>query len=193
MANVESAPANAVAYVAQNPNNAFDVNDDQHVTPLDALVAANYLNRTDVVNGPTYPTSCYPDVNGDGTVSPLDVLMVVNCLERGATGSEANAEGEPSLPPALDRDHAITAQLVVTSPLEVSPSTAPASSRDAGDESGRDEAFARAGPFVAQRPDESPNGRLCVRTFAEQDDTGQDLPALEHDLGVLDAVYAEWV
>ena len=80
----------------QNPRDHFDVNDDTHVTPLDALLVINDLN----VNGsrilprpPVPPNSPppYPDVNGDGACTPLDVLLVVEFLNEAVAGSTARA------------------------------------------------------------------------------------------------------
>lgn len=77
----------------QNPRNHFDVNNDGHITPLDALIVINDLNfrgpRKVAFDDPSPP---YLDVNGDLSVSPLDALMVINELNKRDTPT--NGEGE---------------------------------------------------------------------------------------------------
>jgi len=73
----------------RNPANPHDVNHDTYVTPIDALIIINDLNR----GGPSelgprpneeVPTLPYFDVNGDGHRAPLDVLLIINELNRTA-------------------------------------------------------------------------------------------------------------
>jgi len=65
-----------------NPENAFDVNADDEVTPLDALLILNAISQ----NGGGGPIDQFPppgrfwDVNGDGLITPLDALLVLNYL-----------------------------------------------------------------------------------------------------------------
>lgn len=61
-----------------------DVNNDEIVTPIDALVVINALNGQDrpAVSGEGEPSGTYPDTNGDGQISPLDVLLVIDVLNR---------------------------------------------------------------------------------------------------------------
>jgi|JI9StandDraft_2_1071091.scaffolds.fasta_scaffold06500_4 hypothetical protein len=70
-----------------NADNHVDVNRDQHVNPIDALVIINQLNRT----GPQILSSNNPnpafasnavDTNGDSNVSATDALVVINYLNR---------------------------------------------------------------------------------------------------------------
>ena len=92
-----------------NPLNALDVNDDGHVSPVDALHLINELNLVGsyaVGESPIEgedPRDIYLDPNGDNFVSTQDVLYVVNFLNSGSEfgtptlidhGSEAEAEGE---------------------------------------------------------------------------------------------------
>lgn len=81
----------------QNPNNSFDVNADEIVSPLDALLIVNDINLNDSrdLTGSALPRPPYLDVSGDSFVSALDVLLVVNHLN--ANGG--NGEGEFSSPP----------------------------------------------------------------------------------------------
>ena len=67
-----------------NAEDAYDVNDDGHVSPLDALIVINDLND----RGPRALTSeadggPYIDVNGDKFASPADALGIINFLNSG--------------------------------------------------------------------------------------------------------------
>lgn len=94
-ANVVAASGGSGGEAFTNSANAFDVNADGSVTPIDALIVINSLNSGGVTAGgegeqaPKY----YVDVNGDGTVSPLDALLVINRLNVGGAG-EGEGEGE---------------------------------------------------------------------------------------------------
>lgn len=77
----------------QNQVNRLDVNADNFVTPLDALLIINLLNGN-LGSGATSGLPAPPplrDVNGDLFVSPVDVLLIVNHLN---AASAADAEGE---------------------------------------------------------------------------------------------------
>ncbi len=85
-----------------NPDDAVDVNDDGVVTPVDALLVINVLNRGD--GGLVAPfrseanaTGPYYDSNGDGNITPLDVLKVVNWLNLG----DDSGEGEGHIASAM--------------------------------------------------------------------------------------------
>ncbi|MFT5525144.1 MAG: hypothetical protein ACI9HK_003110 [Pirellulaceae bacterium] len=71
--------------LGQNVHNAYDVNQDGHAEPLDAVVLINHLNA-DVSAGKQY----YYDVNGDGTTNPLDMLNLANYLN----SEDVNRDGE---------------------------------------------------------------------------------------------------
>jgi hypothetical protein len=79
----------------RNPLEAFDVNGDNVVSPIDALLVINQLNSIGarplaaISSLAEFPG--YVDTNGDGVVSPLDALLVINRLN-----SRTNGEGEPS-------------------------------------------------------------------------------------------------
>ena len=92
----------------QNVENVNDVNDDSHVTPMDALAIINELNS----RGPGaifLPAGKPPfvDVNGDSFITPLDALVVINVLNQYVTMT-AGGEGE------------------VPTPVVVAPATSPA-------------------------------------------------------------------
>ena len=62
-----------------------DVDHSGLVTPLDALIVVNAINKSGIRNLPprsieTNEPSC--DVNGDGSLTPLDVLVVINAINR---------------------------------------------------------------------------------------------------------------
>ncbi len=82
-----------------NPLNRLDVNGDGVVSPIDALVVINELNRRQS-NGSTggqlddsqLPTSRFYDVDGNGVAAPIDALVIINALNR--QGSASSPEGE---------------------------------------------------------------------------------------------------
>jgi len=83
----------------QNPAIAEDVNQDGHVTPIDALLVINHLNQTDPgtlsqplpVPDSGFEPPPFLDVDGDNRVSPIDALMVINSITESLN---AGAEGE---------------------------------------------------------------------------------------------------
>ena len=91
----------------QNQLNAYDVNNDGHVSPIDALILVNQLNTKNSTrsldtgaSGEDAPRF-YVDVDGDGSLSPLDALSVINYINnatRASQGSQssvlAGGEGE---------------------------------------------------------------------------------------------------
>ena len=72
-----------------NQGEPLDVNYDGYISPIDALLVINHLNR-----GGT-PGSRL-DVNHDKYVSPIDALLVVNYLNRRDGSGEGEGEGEGS-------------------------------------------------------------------------------------------------
>ncbi len=78
-----------------------DVNADGTVSPLDALVVINHLNRFGAGSlAPAPPQDAPPryiDVDGNGSVTPLDALRVINRLNRIRPSGEASeADGSSS-------------------------------------------------------------------------------------------------
>ena len=93
----------------QNQSNRFDVNDDGHVSPIDALVLINYLNQHGAGVLPAVRPTNQPflDVNGDGQVTPMDVLQLINHINSLHTqqgGGEGEA-GEPLRSASSSRSH----------------------------------------------------------------------------------------
>lgn len=70
-----------------NGCNAYDVSNDGYVTPLDALLPINRLNRVGAGDLPTPvpPNNPFYDTNNNGSLEPLDALLVINVLN-GASG-----------------------------------------------------------------------------------------------------------
>ena len=62
-----------------NSLNPTDVNSDNLVAPLDALIVINMLDDSDAVSH-ALSTGMYPDVDADGAISPRDALIVLNEL-----------------------------------------------------------------------------------------------------------------
>ena len=83
----------------QNPAIAEDVNQDGHVSPIDALLVINHLNSMDPSTlGQPLPVPesgneppPFLDVDGDNRVAPIDALMVINRISQSIN---AGAEGE---------------------------------------------------------------------------------------------------
>ena len=83
-----------------NSKSPGDVNDDGRVTPIDALMVINFLNRvgggavdlTDFAeNDSQSENSARPrmvDVTGDGKVTAIDALRIINSLSRRSTEAE---------------------------------------------------------------------------------------------------------
>lgn len=89
-----------------NPARPNDVNNDMYVSPLDALVVINALNRRDgtpSLGTRSNPLASYLDTNGDSTLSPLDALFVINQLNSRDESTQmgpARVEGESEPAPA---------------------------------------------------------------------------------------------
>ncbi|MCU0961983.1 MAG: dockerin type I domain-containing protein, partial [Pirellulaceae bacterium] len=82
----------------RNPRLHLDVNDDGHVSPRDALIIINLLNRegTQQLLAPTehFVPPDFLDTSGDNWVSPRDALLIINYLNASPSG-----EGEAALSP----------------------------------------------------------------------------------------------
>ncbi|XZE56815.1 tandem-95 repeat protein [Planctomycetaceae bacterium SH139] len=90
--NVAEVQINVVPSRLQNPNMALDVNDSGQVSPIDALLIINHLNRggeTDIES--LIPGPPYLDVDGNGRVAPIDALQIINFLNR---NPQSGGEGE---------------------------------------------------------------------------------------------------
>ncbi len=91
----------------QNPMNRYDVDGDGNLSPLDALVVINHLNRLSGTNpngslpvfDPKFPLEqFFVDVNGSNSCEPLDVLEIINQINTIPRGNGEGAEGESNQP-----------------------------------------------------------------------------------------------
>jgi uncharacterized repeat protein (TIGR01451 family) len=73
-----------------NPKNPLDASDDGVVSPLDALLVINALNRRGAGESTRKSREYYLDTNGDGSLSPLDALLIINRLN--SPGGQAEGE-----------------------------------------------------------------------------------------------------
>ena len=86
----------------QNGRNRWDVNNDGAISPMDALLVLNRLNRGGVAEGEAGGSaggntpSVFWDVNGDRKLTPIDALQVINHLNRGFR-APGGGEGEAEL------------------------------------------------------------------------------------------------
>lgn len=69
-----------------------DCDDSGSVSPLDALVVINELNKPDAER---VAIAKMIDVDADGVLSPLDALVVINYLNRNSADGSANQSGVP--------------------------------------------------------------------------------------------------
>lgn len=76
-----------------NAKLAADVNDDGHVTAIDALLVINQINQDagSALTGSNIPFTPYIDVSNDAFITPLDALMVINAINSGTGSGEADA------------------------------------------------------------------------------------------------------
>ncbi len=87
-----------------NLTNAYDVNNDGFVSPIDVLILVNSLNNGSSgllpvegtpagSNGEGGAGRYFMDVNGDNYLSPLDALMVINELNNRQNAGSGEGEG----------------------------------------------------------------------------------------------------
>jgi hypothetical protein len=98
---------NAPEFPFQNPISSYDVDDSGFISPLDALLIINDLNRNgarevSLLDGDPAPPP-YLDVSGDNLISPYDALLVINWLnnpDRPASepGGSYAPDGDPTDP-----------------------------------------------------------------------------------------------
>ncbi|MEM0924686.1 MAG: dockerin type I domain-containing protein [Planctomycetota bacterium] len=96
----------------------FDVSNDGEVSPLDALIALNYVARGPAFNESLASTHYRPDVNGDGVASPLDALLVINHLAR-LQNASSGSEGEEVRVDARDHQFAVLGELQETDEMRL--------------------------------------------------------------------------
>lgn len=95
----------------QNPEETLDVDGDNIVAPIDALLIINDLNATGAralpLPVPVGATPPYLDTDGDNFVAPIDVLLVINRINENS--SSGNGEGEASAEEATAADTVLAA------------------------------------------------------------------------------------
>ena len=120
----------------QNPRSGSDVNDDNTLAPVDALIVINHLNTHGSSSLPVYRngriSSSFIDVNGDGTVAPLDALIVINDLNEvpppvgeGESQGPRNSLRRRSLSDAAELDVNAAAERLVRASFDNSSGLAP--------------------------------------------------------------------
>jgi hypothetical protein len=105
-----SVAAGARPHPWQNPVHPCDVTDEGSITPLDALVAINEINKNGIrelpvpPQPPQEPPPCY-DVSGDDWLTAHDVLLVINYLNLHGAGPVpipvAPSAASPIIPDSL--------------------------------------------------------------------------------------------
>ena len=98
-ANVSATNVDDGRRIWQNTDVPADVNGDGTVTPFDALLIINYLNRHGAgpLPIPAEAPRMYFDVAGNDSVAPLDALLVINALNRLARATGEGESGEDQL------------------------------------------------------------------------------------------------
>jgi hypothetical protein len=109
----------------RNPVEPLDVDGNDQVSPLDALLVINHLG-IDLAGGTLPPTlsngpAPFVDVVGDNVVTPLDALLIINELGNSAPGQSRSMTAELSVParikPYADRPaHSVLAAAAVVIP-----------------------------------------------------------------------------
>ena len=110
----------------QNPRDALDVDGDESIFPIDALIIINILNE--IGTGPAAEImaqyqgpAVFPDTTGDNSISPFDALLVINELNAPGSGegeaSTAQFSGStpvavPLSAPVVDAIHAQSTDVV---------------------------------------------------------------------------------
>jgi hypothetical protein len=90
-----------------NMTNAYDVNNDGYVSPIDVLILVNSMNTgssgllssptTGGASGESGSGRYFLDVNGDNYLSPLDALAVINYLNNRNNLAGGEGEAAPSV------------------------------------------------------------------------------------------------
>lgn len=88
-----------------NPADAFDVNGDGSVEPVDALMVLNRVSRTGTgtLRNPEQ-LGHFVDTNNDGVLTPLDALLVLNEIGRRNRAGASEGEARVGIQPADGND-----------------------------------------------------------------------------------------
>ncbi|MEM8666057.1 MAG: dockerin type I domain-containing protein [Planctomycetota bacterium] len=76
----------------QNPTNRFDVNNDNQISPHDALLVINQLHRQRRPSDRPFVYYHFTDVDGDGSLTPADSLQLINQIARSEPNSFGTAD-----------------------------------------------------------------------------------------------------
>lgn len=111
--NIATVELRVVASRLQNPVDPLDVNNSGQVSPIDALLIINHLNRGGAVDiEALLPGPPFLDVDGDTRITPIDALRVINGLNRsGSSSGEGEAAGAPFGPAQLSTGFSLAAGL----------------------------------------------------------------------------------
>ncbi|QDV68641.1 Serine-aspartate repeat-containing protein D precursor [Rosistilla carotiformis] len=93
--------------VWQNESNSRDVNGDDRVEPIDALLILNRLNRSNdpLLSHQRVDGASMLDVNGDQRVTPVDALQVINWLNKQNAYVAAELPPSSQLPSKQDEEN----------------------------------------------------------------------------------------
>ena len=87
-----------------NPRLPMDVNRDGQISPLDALILINEINKggSGRMLGSPDSVSYYLDPDNDGFLAPLDVLVLVNWLNRSNGGGSGESDWDQATANSFD-------------------------------------------------------------------------------------------
>ncbi len=90
----------------------YDVNGDGIISPRDALIVINYINRSRTEgeaasSKDSRSPAAATDVNGDGVVSPIDALLVINFINRNRSGATSPASDLVFAEPAASQESVV--------------------------------------------------------------------------------------
>jgi hypothetical protein len=96
----------AKVHAWHNTELADDVDGDNAIAPIDALLVINYINSntSDQIPAGAHDGPPYIDVDNDGFIAPKDALHVINTINAGHAQSVPAGEGEPPASPLADAD-----------------------------------------------------------------------------------------
>jgi hypothetical protein len=119
--------AGTAASPYRNAANPYDVNHDNRVSPLDALLVINALNASgprSLTSDPlpvTLQTPNYRDVDGDSFMSPLDALLIITRLNAGGAGEATEEVAAPNPTAWKQSVHASPQGVVETTSITLAP------------------------------------------------------------------------
>ncbi len=178
----------------QNPDNPYDVNGIDGVTPLDALLIVNYINRH--IGEPVLPSVAqapppFYDVNGDNLCTAHDMLLVINFLLPQANSASSNEAAVADAPVASGQvsDCGTVADLASDPAQATCGSNIPQGSNAATAGTGADEIDDQLASSVLASMDLAMFGSLNTAIETLSRDRSQDEQASQaelHDLALID-------